>query len=414
MKRSFYLLTLVALFALNGLNAAEINVASGGDIQTAIDNAVSGDVIVLEDGGVYDANVTLIMDGDKALTFAAEAGATVKPEVVIDGFRFGETSGSGITTRGLRFNGSFSGDYFIKADQAGDGAKHIKLYDTEVHSYTNGLLGAWGEPLCYIDTVLFSGCYFYELNSEGGWMCQFLSYGSRACIKHYRMENSTIDGYNELFMNYDNAEYVIKVELDHCTFHRKVDGHSDARNNFAINAADGSSFTMTNSIISGIDGNDTESLLFSLGDNIADTLKNCIYYNIDESYDINNQWSLMENFTEMDPEYADPSGFDLTLSATSGALTYGTDGGPIGDPRWAGVNTAVKNVVESPVEITNTQNTVYLSEEVQSIYVFSLTGALVKSTANVNQMSVQELNSGIYMLTIMDKNGAQKALKIIR
>ncbi len=394
--------------------AAEIPVASGADLQKAIDDASSGDVLILDDGGLYDQNQTLIMDGGKELTFKAQAGAAVKPEVITDGFRFGQTATSGIIAEGIEFNGSYSGDYFIKADQAGDGAKFIKLINCEVHAYNNGLMGLWGEPKCYVDTVLFSNCYFHDLDSEGGWMCQFLSFGSRACIKHYRMENSTIDGYNELFINYDNAEYVIKMEFDHCTFHRKIGEHGDARNTFSVNAAEGSSFTMTNCIISSLDPNGTESFLFDIKPTVTDIIKNTIFHDVDGIYSTDNEWTEVENYVETDPQYEAPESYDLTLKSGSPALTFATDGGPVGDPRWAGINVGVKNITESGVHITTHNNQVYFSETVSIALMHSLNGKQLMHETQTQYLSLDALPGGVYVVSITDNNGAKKSLKIVR
>ena len=59
----------------------------------------------------------------------------------------------------------------------------------------------------------------------------------------------------------------------------------------------------------------------------------------------------------MDPQFADPANGDFTLPSNSPLLTFGTDGGPIGDPRWVGNATAIEDRgTNVPLTISLKQN----------------------------------------------------------
>jgi len=49
----------------------------------------------------------------------------------------------------------------------------------------------------------------------------------------------------------------------------------------------------------------------------------------------------------MDPQFADTNNYDFTLPVGSPLLTFGTDGKPIGDPRWGTNYVALKPAVEN-------------------------------------------------------------------
>ena len=47
--------------------------------------------------------------------------------------------------------------------------------------------------------------------------------------------------------------------------------------------------------------------------------------------------SMSSNMHEVDPEFANPDSLDFMLPSTSSLLSAGSDGGPVGDPRWVPV-----------------------------------------------------------------------------
>mgnify|MGYP006298571801 FL=1 len=58
----------------------------------------------------------------------------------------------------------------------------------------------------------------------------------------------------------------------------------------------------------------------------------------------------------VDPQFADPENGDFTLPAGSQLLSFGSDGGPIGDPRWATSATQVDKNLATPSEFVLEQN----------------------------------------------------------
>jgi hypothetical protein len=66
-------------------------------------------------------------------------------------------------------------------------------------------------------------------------------------------------------------------------------------------------------------------------DSYMGTIMNICFWNIDKMAFY--MHSVLDTI-RMDPQFADTANYDFTLPAGSPLLTFGTDGKPIGDPRW--------------------------------------------------------------------------------
>ncbi len=118
-----------------GLSSSEIFVNSVGDIRAAVESAESGDVIVLENAGVYTVEdipdvATCIDLAYMHLTIKSEDGATIKPEVTLNGFDLDNTDNS-LELRGIRFI-SNGGNYFINFVETFEYALSVKVFDCDV------------------------------------------------------------------------------------------------------------------------------------------------------------------------------------------------------------------------------------------------------------------------------------------
>lgn len=67
------------------------------------------------------------------------------------------------------------------------------------------------------------------------------------------------------------------------------------------------------------------------GESCMGTITNICFWDIDK---IAFYMHTVRDTIRMDPQFADTANYDFTLPAGSSLLTYGTDGKPIGDPRW--------------------------------------------------------------------------------
>ena len=175
--------------------------------------------------------------------------------------------------------------------------------------------------------MLIDNCHFYN-NSGGGYRLMYAD--KNDCpLRYFKAANSTFDGFDRAFLELD-SDVKKTVIIDRCTINGKT-GEKKANSLFDIHGAEGSVFTVTNSIITLID---TVSMVWEITDSVVDTIMNCRFFFDETAADTTNAWSYMSEFIKEDPMYADPADYNLGLPKDSPLLTAGTDGGALGDPRW--------------------------------------------------------------------------------
>ncbi|MEZ7913488.1 discoidin domain-containing protein [Macellibacteroides fermentans] len=77
----------------------------------------------------------------------------------------------------------------------------------------------------------------------------------------------------------------------------------------------------------------------------------------------------------------------------------------------SGIQTIQSSVL---VKYDRSQNLIHFSENIEKATVYNSAGVQLKSVNNVNQINMQNLPKGIYILKFMDKEGIQNNLKITR
>jgi hypothetical protein len=120
------------------------------------------------------------------------------------------------------------------------------------------------------------------------------------------------------------------VIVENCNIHGRDDSRADDL--FDIDGAPGTTFTLSNSIISSIQ----LGQIWDVRDNVTDSIMNVYYFDIDSVQNMTtNTWSYEAAFTETDPMFSNGPAGALYLDPASPARTASTTGGIIGDPRWA-------------------------------------------------------------------------------
>ena len=200
-------------------------------------------------------------------------------------------------------------------------------------------------------SVTILNCYFHHAS---GWM---LDAGDGGSMENVTIDNTVVtdckggphfkDGdltgsitvTNSTFMNI--TDRFVRVQsgdaegyVDHCTVYN-VSGKR-------IIMAKGNSkkWVVTNSIFSTFTGSNAEDCIRP-GDNEADSLAFSILHS---DVGLHKDWEIVSDTSSADPMFTDPANGDLMLKAGSPALTMASDGGAIGDPRWADASTAIGNV----------------------------------------------------------------------
>ncbi|MFC2081136.1 cadherin-like beta sandwich domain-containing protein [Bacteroidota bacterium] len=313
---------------LSGVSsAADIPVKSGASIQDAIDGAADGDVIVLTDGGVYEGNLEII----KSITLKAADGADVRP-LVTGRCWFTGAKGIELKIKGIEFSSGGEERYFIRLNQTPpDSVAYLELTDLVVHGYDRSLIRA-SDAGQFLDSVLIDNCHFYDFHGSD-YRLIYID-GDDCPTRYFKAVNSTFEGFDRNFIQITSSVKKTVI-IDHCNVHRRTDIRDDDL--FDVTGAAGTSFTLSNSIISDI----RLDKIWDLRDNVTDSIMNCYFFEVDSAHNMtSNTWSYESAFTEQDPMFTNGPDGALYLDAASPALTASTTGGAIGDPRWLVAPTA--------------------------------------------------------------------------
>ncbi|MCF8378747.1 MAG: T9SS type A sorting domain-containing protein [Bacteroidales bacterium] len=319
------LLMLSGLLFLSGMSfAAEVTVPSGEDIQTYIDAAAEGDVILLESGGIYEGKLSLT----KTITIKAVDGYTVRPifnSTSTDGIVFeGVKNGREVIIQGIEFASDGTARYLLRFS-TGDSLSYLEVSDVVAHGYDRSFLRA-SDAGTNIDSVLIDNVYCY--NFSGSDYRLFYFDGNDCPVNYFKVVNSTFSGFDRTFLQLSSSVKKTII-VDNCNIHGRTDLRADYL--FDINGAAGTTFTITNSIISSI----KLGQIWKIGVDVEDNISNCSYVDIEVPADmLANTWTSETAFLEQDPMFSNGPAGVLYLDPSSPALTASTTGGPIGDPRW--------------------------------------------------------------------------------
>jgi hypothetical protein len=353
------------------LTVAQIKVPPGdGTLAAAISAARPGDTLQLTGGADYthssSSSIALL---HKAITIQVEPGASQK--AIITGkskYLFMIMDGAALTLKGLEIHGLVNNVPTVMSMLKFDGSPdpHVsqigtfRFEDCVFHDFTDNIVHGMTESTCrglIQDSVFIDNVIVYNAQA-------FLQY-KHVNLRHIEMKNSTIYriqglglkigkiGYRCILVGngkpyialYDSTITPTGV-IDHCTMNDMGDIHGHIQVDDAFHK-----LTISNCIISNQDrmiGHPLISDLVALQptifflsprpDTAAFITNVCFWKTAPPNADVGGtQWIgyAFHDTLTMDPSYRDTSRGDFTLPPSSPLRTYGTDGGPIGDPRWA-------------------------------------------------------------------------------
>jgi hypothetical protein len=341
-----------------------------GTLASAIAAARPGDTLLLTGGAEYthssSSSIALL---HKPITIQVEPGASQK--AIITGnskYLFMIMDGAALTLKGLDIHGLVNNVPTVMSMLKFDGSPdpHLskigafRFLDCVFHDFADNIVHGMTEATCrglIQDSVFIDNVIVYNAQA-------FLQY-KHVNLRHLEMKNSTIYriqglglkigkiGYRCILVG-SGKPYVALYDstitptgfIDHCTMNDMGDIHGHIQVDDAFHK-----LTISNCIISNQDrmiGHPLISALVALQPTIyfldprPDTAvfiqNDCFWKTAPPNADVGGtQWigySFHDTMT-MDPCYRDTARGDFTLPADSPLRTYGTDGGPIGDPRWA-------------------------------------------------------------------------------
>jgi hypothetical protein len=390
LQRISALLTLVCLGLTFG--AAQIKVPPGdGTLAAAIAAAQAGDVLQLTGGAEYThSSTSSIALLHKPITIQVEPGASQK--AIITGrskYFFMIMDGAALTLRGLEIHGLVNNVQTVMSMLKFDGSPdpHLskigtfRFLDCVFHDFADNIVHGMTEATCrglIQDSVFIDNVIVYNAQA-------FLQY-KHVNLRHLEMKNSTLYriqglglkigkiGYRCVLVG-SGKPYIALYDstitptgfIDHCTMNDMGDIHGHIQVDDAFHK-----LTISNCIISNQDrmiGHPLISDVVALQPTIyflaprpdtASFIQNvCFWKTAPPNADVGGtQWIgyAFHDTLTMDPCYRDTAQGDFTLPQNSPLRTYGTDGGPIGDPRWTTMTTGMIQGPNGPKNLKLSQN----------------------------------------------------------
>ena len=295
--------------------ATTISVGPGNNtLHAAVSQSQPGDVIVLSEG-IYNES-TKISIAHPLTIYAAEGASPIlqmksRIELTAD-----------LDIQGLSFLALDATEAFrmLPATQLyslklrrstlqGFSSKTIRIYNTD-------------QPAAYIDSLVIEDCIFRP--SAG--RCLEATAADKQ-VTHLLIRNSTFDGGANgvgrfIYFNSAQGTTVQSAVIDHCTFY---------------NAQDTRCIYLGN-----IDGAQVSNCIFMNPEYNADNKSYCVYgentlltHSISRNADAYVRSGAQVNkVSTQNPYFVDAANGNFQLYRNSPAVTMGTDGLPIGDPRW--------------------------------------------------------------------------------
>lgn len=303
------LLFVAALFCCSFVaQAATVQVAAGEKaLLAAVTAASAGDVLELGTGTFTEWDAITL---EKQLTIKAAEGA--KPVVKIYSFKFSAGS-EGSVIDGLEVENLSNDNYLFRT--GGNVAGSLTFKNCVMHNKKAETTNP--TPYFYlssntVETLTIDNCIFTDNDKTEG----AIVYGSSATVTNFNMTNSTAYNMpNELAVRLEN---LTNAYVDHCTFY-----NCGTRVLYLKG--------MTTSLIQNcIVANPVATSNYCIASYAGD-VKNVMYYNTNAP----RSGSTNTDCVNADPKFKDAANADFTLMEGSPALTAGTDGKAIGDPRWA-------------------------------------------------------------------------------
>lgn len=373
MKR-FVLLFVVAIFSAYAFAQTTVN-PGDGSLTAAIQGASNGDVLQLIPGATYTEsnaykfgaaiihkNITIEVPGD-ANVQKAVLQITKAPDSNNNTLFFDLGDSASITLKNLEIDGSLnnspSADYLIHFNMGDIAAPmtvhNIKILNCYIHDLNKDVINAGSSDMSgnvVVDSTWIDNCVVHNTGTS--------VYFKYCGANYVSITNSTFNlitsygvriggpGYTNLP---DNTP---AVTIDHTTWYDI--GEGDGREILLLEKGPNHNpWLVTNSIfVKQVNKSKTVINLKEMTDTTLATITNIDMWDVGAR-----SWRghTVKDTMNADPQFADAANGDFTLPKGSPLLTFGTDGGAIGDLRWATNATAVnENPTMAPSTFSLKQN----------------------------------------------------------
>jgi len=342
-KLLYFAVPLLLILSMTLINAQTVTSVAAGDatIKAAYDAATSGDILELtESGGIYTYGGSDKLQISKKITIRAKAGLAEKPilrqtKVSTSRRHFEVIAGGDLTLIGLELDGADGTTTTLSKDAVrlvtGDSSSiNFSMEDCYVHDFTEPFIKAYGKTV--VDTFLVNNSVFENGAREGIMLYESSSAGGPgvhyAKISNITMFNVVREGIKVDRVTDPNGTILV----DQCTFYNIGHGNASVGSGKTLMYfRDIAGVTVQNSILAKHLSPDSPPDKLLRFQSTASLFKNSAVWNVNN--DAISEGTVTDT-VHMDPDFKDASTGDFTLPTTSTLLTFGTDGGAIGDPRW--------------------------------------------------------------------------------
>ena len=290
-----------------------------------------GDTLVLADG-IYEEAYSI--DFNK-LGVCVKAAEGAKPVIKLTGEYTVLDVQATTTFEGITFDAGNVAKYLVATTGVNPGT--LTINNCEFRNWTYWALSNQFEETASIDSVIVNNTIFHDGAEAAISFNNKAPEGLHSC-NYFSLTNSTI--YNVKSTEYagivhvsSNGEATGKqntIIIDHVTMY-----NLDGADLGIIAVRKSSDLTISNTIIANPAEGERASYVY------GGVAENVIYYNVSQDGDL-----TYTNCLTDDPKFVDATNGNFALAEGSPALTAGTDGKAIGDPRW--------NVVAEPEPTTET------------------------------------------------------------
>ena len=343
MKKIFFFLAAMALAITANAKVTTISPDAENDaLRLAVHYAEDGDIIEMTEGTYVQCNNGYVDFKGKSVTVKAAEGANVVLQLQVP---ITLTNGGKATLQGIKIDASRLTEladwyeHVVYPTDATEG-KELIMDGCELYDFNMNKSAIYSKADNKLDLCRINNCYFHDVEKS----CLFFEGTS---IAELSVTNSTFanniakvtGSYYAGIIDVRNA--AAKVTVDHCTFYNCLLMNTDYAA-ITMKGPQAANVVISNNIFmlpEAIDGHR------AIRESVEAT--NCMTFNyVKDNGGIHSSVTKTNCQLNVDPMFVDAANGDFALADGSPALTAGTDGKAIGDPRW--------NVVAEPEPTTET------------------------------------------------------------
>ena len=330
MKKLFFLFTAALVAMAANAKVTTISPDPENDaLRLAVHYAEDGDTIEMTEGTYVQCNNNYVAFDGKSITVKAAEGANVVLQLQVP---ITLTNGGKATLQGIKIDASRLTElanygHVIYATDATEG-KELVMEDCEFYGFDFNKSAIYAGSDKKLDLCKINNCYFHNNDKS----CLFFEGESlgELVVTNSTFANITAkvtDSYYAGPIDVRNTN--AKVTVDHCTFYNCFQMSTDYSTIY-LKSHQAANVVISNNIFMFSELTDGQR---AIRESVEAT--NCMTFNYKkDNGGLHSDVTKTNCFLNVNPKFVDAANGNFALAEDSPALTAGTDGKAIGDPRW--------------------------------------------------------------------------------